>query len=73
MTVGELIDLLKDFDRDAEVIIAEYQRRGCSFAYDVGEIEYGSYDDWEDEDYDYEDGKWCVEIIMGSQIGTMRG
>lgn len=73
MTVGELINWLKDFDKDKEVVIAEYQKRGCSFAYDIGEIGDSRYDDWEDDDYDYEDGKKCVEIIMGSQIGTMRG
>lgn len=73
MTVGELINWLKDFDKDAEVIITKYQKRGCSFAYDIGGIEDNSYDDWEDEDYDYENGKECVEIIEGSQIGTVRG
>ena len=69
MTVGELINWLKDFDRDANVIIAEYQRRGCNFAYDVGEVEGGQYNDWDDEDG--EEPRECVQIILGSQIGTM--
>lgn len=69
MTVGELINWLKDFDRDAEVIIAEYQSHGCDFAYDVGEVEDGQYNDWDDEDS--EEPKECVQIILGCQIGTM--
>lgn len=69
MTVGELIDLLKDFDPDTEVVIAEYQSRGCNFAYDVGEVEEGQYNDWDDEDS--EEPRECVQIILGSQIGTM--
>lgn len=69
MTVGELINWLKDFDIDAEVVIAEYQSHGCDFAYDVGEVEGGQYNDWDDEDG--EEPKECVQIILGSQIGTM--
>lgn len=69
MTVGELINWLKDFDRDAEVVIAEYVRRGCNFANDVGEVEEGRYNDWDDEDS--EEPRECVQIILGSQIGTM--
>lgn len=71
MTVREFINWLKDFDEDKEVVIAEYQKRGCNFAYDIGEVDDGTYDDWEDDDYNREDGKECVQIIMGSQIGTM--
>jgi hypothetical protein len=71
MTVGELINWLKDFDGDEEVVIAEYQSRGNNFAYDVGEVEEGQYNDWDDEDG--EEPKECVQIILGSQIGTMHG
>lgn len=69
MTVGELIRWLQEFDDDAEVVIAEYQSHGCDFAYDVGEVEEGQYNDWDDEDG--EEHRECVQIILGSQIGTM--
>ena len=69
MTVGELISMLEEYDGDAEVVIAEYQSRGSDFAYDVGEVEGGCYNDWDDEDC--EEPKECIQIILGSQIGTM--
>lgn len=69
MTVGELIDLLKDFDDDAEVVIAEYQNHGSDFAYDVWDVSKTRYNNWDDESLE-EDGV-CVQITMGSQIGTM--
>ena len=71
MTVGELIGMLKEYDEDAEVVIAEYQRYGCDFAYDVGEVSKGRYNNWDGDSYE-EDGT-CVQIVLGSQIGTMIG
>ena len=66
MTVKELINWLKDFDEDLPVVIAEYQSRGTNFAYELDTLENSQYRDWElEEDFD------CVEIVMGSQIGTM--
>lgn len=71
MTVGELIRWLQEFDEDAEVVIAEYQYRGSNFAYGVGDVSNTRYNDWYDEDG--EEPKECVQIILGSQIGTMAG
>ena len=71
MTVSELISMLEEYDGDTEVVIAEYQRYGSDFAYDVGEVEEGLYNDWGDEDS--EEPKECVQIMLGSQIGTMAG
>lgn len=71
MTVSELISMLEEYDGDTEVVIAEYQRYGSDFAYDVGEVEEGLYNDWDDEDG--EEPKECVQIMLGSQIGTMAG
>lgn len=69
MTVKELINWLQDFDGDTEVVIAEYQSRGCNFAYDIGEVEECKFNDWDDDESD--GNGVCVQITMGSQIGTM--
>lgn len=69
MTVKELINWLQDFDGDTEVVIAEYQNHGSNFAYDVWDVSKTRYNNWYDDDID-EDGV-CVQITMGSQIGTM--
>lgn len=69
MTVGELIGLLQDFDDDTEVVIAEYQNYGSDFAYEIWDVSKTRYDNWDDDAMD-EDGR-CVQITMGSQIGTM--
>lgn len=69
MTVGELIKMLKEYDDDTEVVIAEYQRHGIDFAYDVGEVSKDRYYNWDGDSYE-EDGT-CVQIVLGSQIGTM--
>lgn len=69
MTVNELINLLQDFDGDTEVVIAEYQNYGSDFAYEIWDVSKTRYDNWNDDALD-EDGT-CVQIAMGSQIGTM--
>lgn len=69
MTVKELIDLLQDFDDDTEVVIAEYQSHGTDFAYDVWDVSKTRYSNWDDDALDV-DGV-CVQITIGSQIGTM--
>lgn len=71
MTVKELIDLLQDFDGDTEVVIAEYQSRGTDFAYDVWDVSKTRYSNWDDDALD-ENGV-CVQITIGSQIGSMCG
>ena len=68
MTVRELINWLEDFDDGAEVVIAMYQRYGCDFAYDIAEVGDASYNNW---DGDNDDDGNCVQIVLGSQIGTM--
>lgn len=70
MTVGELIGMLEEYDEDTEVVIAEYQNCGLDFAYDVWDVSKTQYDNWGDEALE-EDGT-CVQITIGSQIGTMR-
>ena len=70
MTVKELINWLQDFDDDTEVVIAQYQNHGCDFAYDVWDVSKTRYNNWYDDDGIEEDGV-CVQITMGSQIGTM--
>ena len=39
--------MLEEYDEDTEVVIAEYQRYGCDFAYDVGEVSKGRYNNWD--------------------------
>ena len=81
MTVGELIRWLQEFDEDAEVVIAEYQSRGSDFAYDIENVSKTRYSNWDDDDDtqddwdddDSERGGTCVQIVLGSQIGTMTG
>ena len=81
MTVSELIRWLQEFDGDAEVVIAEYQDRGSDFAYDIGDVSNTRYSNWDDDDDtqddwdddDSERGRTCVQIVLGSQIGTMTG
>lgn len=68
MTVKELINWLEEFDEDLPVVLAEYQSRGTNFAYELDNMNNSAYRDWElEEDID------CVEIVLGSQIGSMRG
>ena len=71
MTVSELISILEEYDGDTEVVIAEYQRYGSDFAYAIGDVADGTYDNWDGDSID-EDGT-CVMISLGSQIGTMVG
>lgn len=69
MTVNELVHWLQDFDGDAEVVIAQYQNHGCDFAYDVWDVSKTRYNNWDDDESD--GNSVCVQITMGSQIGTM--
>lgn len=78
MTVSELIRWLQEFDGDAEVVIAEYQDRGSDFAYDIGDVSNTRYSNWDDDDDTQDDDDserdgTCVQIVLGSQIGTMTG
>ena len=77
MTVKELINTLKavveDYGEeyeDKEVVIAEYQTYGSDFAYNVSDIDAGTYTDWDNMNSNDEPN--CVKIVLGRQIGTMQ-
>lgn len=79
MTVREMIDtleaLVEDYGEeyeDMEVVIAEYQTYGSDFAYNVSDIDAGTYTDWDNMNYDEDDDEPnCIKIVLGRQIGTM--
>lgn len=80
MTVREMINaleaLVKDYGEeygDKEVVIAEYQNYGSDWAYNVNDIDAGTYSDFDEDNYDKDDDKPnCVRIVLGRQIGTMQ-
>lgn len=80
MTVRELINALEavveDYGEeyeDKEVVIAEYQNYGSDWAYNVNDIDAGTYSDFDEDNYDEDDDEPnCVKIILGRQIGTMQ-
>ena len=85
MTVREMINALEavveDYGEEYEnkkVVIAEYQTYGSDFAYNVSDIDAGTYTDWDemipnnnDDDSDNDEPN-CIKIILGRQIGTMQ-
>lgn len=80
MTVRELIQALEEIVRDygeeyedKEVVIAEYQNYGSDWAYNIDDIDAGTYLDFDKDNYDEDDSESnCVRIILGRQIGTMQ-
>lgn len=80
MTVRELIQALEGVVRDygeeyedKEVVIAEYQNYGSDWAYNIDDIDAGTYLDFDKDNYDEDDSESnCVRIILGRQIGTMQ-
>lgn len=89
MTVRELIQALEEVVRDygeeyedKEVVIAEYQNYGSDWAYNIDDIDAGTYLDFDKDNYDEDDSESnydeddsesnCVRIILGRQIGTMQ-
>lgn len=81
MTVREMInaleELVEDYGEeyeDMEVVIAEYQTYGSDFAYNVSDIDAGTYTDWDNMNYNEDeddDEPNCIKIVLGRQIGTM--
>lgn len=66
MTVRDLIDTLKGFDDDMEVVIGMQQRYGCDFAMDIdGDIEERKVSSFYWDDYK------AVVITEGCQCGTV--
>ena len=80
MTVREMINALEEVVRDygeeyedKEVVIAEYQNYGSDWAYNVNDIDAGTYSDFDKDNYDEDnDEPNCVRIVLGRQIGTMQ-
>lgn len=65
MTVGELKELLKNFDEDMPVRIGMIQRYGTDFVYDINEVEENGVEAFYGDDYK------AVMIMMGSQLGAI--
>ena len=80
MTVKELINALEAVVEDygeefenKEIVIAEYQNYGSDWAYNVNDIDAGTYSDFDKNNYDEDDDEPnCVRIVLGRQIGTMQ-
>lgn len=66
MTVGDLIEMLEQFDEDMEVRIGMIQRYGSNFAMNICEdVEAHKINSFYDDDFK------VVVITEGSQIGTV--
>ena len=65
MTVGELKNILKDYDEDLPVCIGMIQTYGSSFATELDDVDDFTVDDWE---YGEENK---VVLTQGSQIGIV--
>lgn len=70
LTVGEMINWLKDFDEDAQILIGMEQRYGSDFAYTIGAVDEHPLNDW-DNPVEKEERERVVVITLGSQIGTI--
>ena len=65
MTVGELKNILEDYDEDLPVCIGMIQTYGSSFATELDDVDDFTVDDWE---YGEENK---VVLTQGSQIGIV--
>lgn len=65
MYVGELIDILKQYNPYTPVCIGEIQSYGSNFATELDDVDIQNVDDWE---YGEEHK---VVLTQGSQIGTV--
>lgn len=65
MTVGELKNILEDYDEDLPVCIGMIQKYGSNFATELDDVDDFMVDDWE-----YGEEKKVV-LMQGSQIGIV--
>lgn len=65
MTVGELKQILEDYDEDLQVCIGMIQNYGSNFAMEIDTVDYQNVDDWE---YGEEDK---LVLTEGSRIGIV--
>lgn len=65
MTVGELISILEEFDKDMEVVIGMIQTFGSNFAMEISDVEEHGINTWYVENHN------AVVITQGSQLGTV--
>lgn len=65
MTVDELIGMLEQFDRDAEVVIGMRQRYGSDFAKEIVDVTEEEITPW------YDDNMNVVVITEGGQLGVV--
>ena len=65
MTVNELIDILSEFDGDAEVVIGMQQRCGSDFMKQIVSVTKEKVDTW------YDRGCTAIVITEGAQMGTV--
>lgn len=65
MTVGELKNILEDYDEDLPVCIGLIQTYGSNFATELDDVDELTVDDWE-----YGEEKKVV-LTQGSQIGIV--
>mgnify|MGYP000449093443 FL=1 len=65
MTVGELKNILEDYDEDLPVCIGMIQTYGSNFATELDDVDDFMVDDWE-----YGEEKKVV-LMQGSQIGIV--
>lgn len=65
MTVRELIDMLKSFDDDMEVVIGMQQNYGTDFAMEIRDVEEYDISAFYGEDYK------AVVITEGGQCGSV--
>lgn len=66
MTVGELINWLKDFDEDMEVVIGMRQRYGSDFAIEIVDVSKNKVSPFYGDEVD-----GVVVIEEGGQVGTI--
>lgn len=59
------MEILEDYDEDAEVCIGMEQQYGSNFAYTISEVEQYNINDWDHDDSE------MVVISMGRQFGTV--